>query len=279
MQALVLVGGEGTRLRPLTDNVPKPALPIAGRPMIAYMIEWLASHGVDEVVLACGFKAERLEEVLGDGEPGWPRLRYLTEPEPLGTAGAIRFAADLLEDRFLAMNGDVLADLDLSELMRVHEEKNATATIGLYPVEDANDYGLVRTDENGAVVEFLEKPGADDREASPARTVGIHALPPSPIGGHLPAVGNPPNNRHPEGALATEGSGLSLINAGCYCLERSILDLIPPDRAVSIEREVFPQLIGKGLYGVRLEGYWLDIGTHERYEQADRDILAGKVKT
>jgi mannose-1-phosphate guanylyltransferase len=233
VQALVLVGGEGTRLRPLTETTPKPALPIAGRPMIAYMIDWLASHGVDEVVLACGFKAERLEEVLGEGEPGGPRLRYLTEPQPLGTAGAIRFAAELLEDRFLAMNGDVLADLDLSELIGVHEEKGATATMGLHPVDEAADYGVVELADDGAVTAFLEK----------------------------------------------GRSGPGEINAGCYCLERSILDLIPPDRAVSIEREIFPQLVGKGLYGVRLDGYWLDIGTHERYEQADHDIREGLVKT
>ncbi|MDX6632495.1 MAG: mannose-phosphate guanylyltransferase [Solirubrobacterales bacterium] len=236
MQALILVGGQGTRLRPLTDTIPKPALPLAGRPLIGYMISWLGRHGVTDVVLACGFKAERLRDVLGDGEPGGPALRYLTEPEPRGTAGAIRFAAEMLDERFLALNGDVLADLDLTELIQAHEEHGARATLGLHPVEDSSDYGVVVTAPDGEVTEFREKP--ESGEAGPGE-----------------------------------------INAGTYVLERSILELIPPDREVSIEREVFPRLVGDGLYGVRLEGYWLDIGTHERYQQAERDILEGRVKT
>ena len=112
MQAIVLVGGEGTRLRPLTESVPKPALTLVDRPFLAYMVEWLAGHGVDEVVLACGFLPDVLREVLGEGERAGARIRYVAEPEPLGTAGAIRFAADQLgedlDDRFLALNGDVL---------------------------------------------------------------------------------------------------------------------------------------------------------------------------
>ena len=117
MQAIVLVGGEGTRLRPLTDDVPKPALTLVDRPFLAYMVEWLGGHGVDEVVLACGFLPDRLREALGDGERAGVELTYVTEPEPRGTAGAIRFAAealgDRLDERFLALNGDVLTDLDL----------------------------------------------------------------------------------------------------------------------------------------------------------------------
>jgi mannose-1-phosphate guanylyltransferase len=236
MQALVLAGGEGTRLRPLTDTVPKPALPLAGRPMIGYMIAWLASHRVSEVVLACGFKAERLRDVLGDGEAGGPRLRYLTEPEPRGTAGAIRFAEELLEERFLALNGDVLADLDLTALVQAHSEYGARATLGLYRVEDPTDYGMVTIADSGEITEFLEKPESGD--AGPAD-----------------------------------------INAGVYVLERSVLELIPAGRAVSIEREVFPRMIGAGLYGVRLDGYWLDIGTPQRYLQAGRDIVDGRVRT
>jgi mannose-1-phosphate guanylyltransferase len=234
MQALVLVGGEGTRLRPLTDAVPKPALPIAGRPMISYTIAWLARHGVDEVVLACGFKAERLREVIGDGERGGPTLTYLTEPLPLGTAGAIRFAAERLGERFFALNGDILADLDLTSLLRAHEELGARATIALHPVDDSADYGLVTTGPGGEVTEFREKPA--DGQLGP---------------------GN--------------------INAGAYVLERSVLDLVPEGRAVSIEREVFPELVGNGLYGIPLDGYWLDVGTHERYEQAERDVAAGLI--
>jgi len=239
VQALVLVGGEGTRLRPLTEHMPKPALTLVDRPFIAYMVEWLGSHGVDEVILACGFLPDRLRDVLGEGEPGGPRVRYLAEPEPRGTAGAIRFAEDLLEDRFLALNGDILTDLNLTELMAAHAERGARATVALYPVEDPSAYGLVRRGQDDAVLEFLEKP-------SPELIAGLDT---------------------------TE------INAGAYVLERSVLELIPPERPVSIEREVFPRLVGSGLYGKRLEGYWMDIGTPERYLEAGWDIIEGRVRT
>jgi mannose-1-phosphate guanylyltransferase len=238
MQAIVLVGGEGTRLRPLTDDVPKPALTLVDRPFLAYMIEWLGTHGVTEAVLACGFLPDELQLALGEGEHAGVRLTYVVEPERRGTAGAIRFAADMLgdrlEDRFLALNGDVLTDLDLTTLIRAHDERQGRATIALYPVEDSAAYGLVSCDLGGAVTAFVEKTG----EAVPGQ-----------------------------------------INAGAYCLERSVLDLIPPEREVSIEREVFPRLVGDGLGAVALEGYWMDIGTPARYLQASWDILEGRVST
>ncbi len=238
MQAIVLVGGEGTRLRPLTSDVPKPALTLVDRPFLAYMIEWLGSHGVTEAVLACGFLPDELQLALGEGEHAGVRLTYVVEPERRGTAGAIRFAADMLgerlEERFLALNGDVLTDLDLTALMRAHRERGAQATIALYPVEDSAAYGLVGVDGEGRVTEFVEKTGA-----------------------------------------AVPGE----INAGAYFLERSVLDLIPPEREVSIEREVFPRLVGSGLCALRLDGYWMDIGTPERYLQASWDILEGRVAT
>ena len=236
MQAIVLVGGEGTRLRPLTDTVPKPALTLVDRPFLAYMIEWLAAHGVTEAVLACGFLPDQLREALGEGEHAGVALTYVVEPDRRGTAGAIRFAAeslgDRLEDRFLALNGDVLTDLDLTTLLRAHEERGARATIGLYPVEDSSVYGLVECDADGSVLAFTEKTG----EAVPGE-----------------------------------------INAGAYVLERSVLDLIPAGRQFSIEREVFPRLVGDGLCALRLDGYWMDIGTPERYLQATWDILEGRV--
>jgi mannose-1-phosphate guanylyltransferase len=238
VQAIVLVGGEGTRLRPLTEAVPKPALTLVDRPFLAYMIEWLADHGVTEAVLACGFLPDVLRDALGDGERAGVRLRYVVEPQPLGTGGAIRFAADELGDelgdRFLALNGDVLTDLDLSALLRAHEERGARATIGLHGVEDASPYGLVRSGPGGEVLEFLEKSG----EQAPGE-----------------------------------------INAGMYVLERSALDLIPSGEKTSIERDVFPHLAGDGLHGLRLDGYWMDIGTPQRYLQASWDILEGRVET
>lgn len=238
MQAVVLVGGEGTRLRPLTERVPKPALTLVDRPFLAYMIEWLAAHGVTEAVLACGFLPDALRAALGDGERAGVRIVYVTEPERRGTAGAIRFAADALGERlgerFLALNGDVLADLDLGALVRFHERGGGPATIALHPVEDSSAYGLVRRDEDGRVLEFLEKTGA-----------------------------------------AVPGE----INAGAYVLERSVLDLIPAGREVSIEREVFPRLVGAGLRALPLAGYWMDIGTPKRYLAATWDILEGRVRT
>jgi mannose-1-phosphate guanylyltransferase len=239
VQAIVLVGGEGTRLRPLTSDVPKPAVTLVDRPFLAYAIEWLAAHGVTEVVLACGFLPDVLREALeGEERRAGVAITYVAEPEPLGTAGAIRFAAealgDRLEDRFLALNGDVLADLDLSALVQAHEERGARATIALHPVDDSSAYGLVRCDADGRVLEFLEKTG----EAVPGE-----------------------------------------INAGAYVLDRSVLDLVPAGRAVSIEREVFPRLVGDGLHGLLLDGYWMDIGTPERYLQASWDILEGRVET
>lgn len=226
-------------MRPLTETTPKPALTLVDRPFLAYMIEWLAGHGVSEVVLACGFLPDVLREALaGEEERAKVRIRYVVEPEPLGTAGAIRFAADALgeqlDDRFLALNGDVLTDLDLSALLRAHEERAASATIALHPVEDSSAFGLVHSGPEGEVLAFLEKTG----ESAPGE-----------------------------------------INAGMYALQRSVLDLVPPGENVSIERDVFPRLVGEGLHGLVLNGYWMDIGTPERYLQASWDILEGRVET
>jgi mannose-1-phosphate guanylyltransferase len=235
LQALILAGGEGTRLRPLTLTVPKPVLPLAGRPHVAYVIDWLVRHGVDDVVVSCGHLAEGMRTALGDLESG-VGISYAEEPDARGTAGAIRFAEDLLGDRFLVLNGDVLCDLDLTALIDQHERTGATATIALYPVEDPAGYGLVHRHGDGEITEFLEKPTPDQIDTDE-------------------------------------------INAGAYLLERSVLDRISPDRAVSIEREVFPELIGDGLYGIRLEGYWIDIGTPERFLEANWDILERRVET
>jgi mannose-1-phosphate guanylyltransferase len=236
MQAVILVGGEGTRLRPLTSTVPKPVVPLVDRPFIAYMLEWLARHGVDDVVMSCGFLATAVRNVLGDGSQYGPRLRFIEEPEPRGTAGALKYAEDLLDDRFLMLNGDVLTDIDLTAQIAQHEATKATATLALVPVDDPTNYGLVRLNEDHAVKEFVEKPSADQIDSK-------------------------------------------LISAGAYVLERSVLDRIAPDRNVSIEREVWPQLVGDGLYGFPADAYWLDIGTPERYLQGTFDILEGNVAT
>jgi mannose-1-phosphate guanylyltransferase len=235
MQALILAGGEGTRLRPLTYTVPKPVLPLAGRPHLAYVIDWLRRHGVDDAIVSCGFLAQGMRDALATLEPG-VEIRYAEEPDARGTAGAIRFAEEMLADRFLVLNGDVLCDLDLTALIEQHERTGARATIALYPVADPTGYGLVHRHDDGEITEFLEKPTREQIDTDE-------------------------------------------INAGAYLLERSVLDEIPPDRTVSIEREVFPNLIGNGLYGIRLEGYWIDIGTPDRFLEANWDILERRVST
>ena len=161
MQAVILVGGEGTRLRPLTSNLPKPVVALVDRPMMAYMFEWLHGHGVDDVIMSCGFKATKVRDVLGDGREYGIRLRFVEEPDPRGTAGALKFAEDLLDDRFLMLNGDVLTDLDLRAQIDQHVETGATGTLALVPVPDPSSYGLVRLREDNSVDEFLEKPSAD----------------------------------------------------------------------------------------------------------------------
>jgi mannose-1-phosphate guanylyltransferase len=237
VQALILAGGEGTRLRPLTSTIPKPVVPLVDRPFISYMLEWLRGHGVDDVILGCGFMADRVQRVLGDGSDLGIRLRYLEEPGPLGTGGALKFAEEFLEARFFMLNGDVLTDMDLTAQLEQHERTGARATLALYPVEDPSAYGLVRCRPDHSVREFIEKPGLEELDTN-------------------------------------------LISAGAYILEREILDGMPvAGTNVSIEREVFPGLVGAGLYGYVASGYWLDIGTPERYLQGTYDILEGKVIT
>ena len=161
MQALILAGGEGTRLRPLTSTVPKPVVPLVDRPFIRFMLDWLRSHGVDDVVMSCGHLASGVRNVLGDGSAFGIRLRYVEEPRPLGTGGALKYAEPLLDERFLMLNGDVLTDIDLTAQIAQHERTGATATLALTPVEDPSAYGLVRTRKGGEVTEFVEKPSPD----------------------------------------------------------------------------------------------------------------------
>jgi mannose-1-phosphate guanylyltransferase len=163
-------------------------------------------------------------------------LRYVEEPQPLGTGGALKYAESLLDDRFFMLNGDVLTDIDLTAQLALHESTGARATLALTPVEDPSNYGLVRTTDDGRVTEFVEKPAVDQ--------------------------------------IDTRN-----ISAGAYVLERSVLDLLEPDQPASIERDVFPQLVGNGLYGCVSDNYWLDIGTPARYLQATWDILEGAVGT
>jgi NDP-sugar pyrophosphorylase family protein len=238
VRAVVLVGGEGTRLRPLTTTVPKPLLPIVGQAFLERQLSWLRSHGVDDVVLSLGYLPDAFQTHFPDAQCDGVRLHYATEPYPLGTAGAIRFAAASagIDERFVVCNGDVLTTLDLSALLAFHVERAAEATIHLTRVDDPSAFGVVPTHDDGEVKAFVEKP--------------------------------------PPGAAPTDW-----INAGTYVLEPSVLDDVPPDLTVSIERETFPRMLeeGRRLFAHGTDDYWLDIGTPDKYLQAHLDVLAGRV--
>jgi mannose-1-phosphate guanylyltransferase len=236
VKAVVLVGGEGTRLRPLTYSTPKPLLSVANQPFLERQLTWMQQHGIDEVVLSLGYLPDAFAEHFTGDRFGDLRLRYAVEDEPLGTAGAIRYAAEVagIEERFVVCNGDVLTTLDLGELVAFHDVREAQASIHLVPVADPSAYGVVPTYDDGEVREFVEKPPA----------------------------GQAPSN---------------WINAGTYVLEPSVLECIPLDRNVSIERETFPSLLeSRGrLYALARDVYWLDIGTPDKYREAHVDVVRG----
>jgi NDP-sugar pyrophosphorylase family protein len=241
MQALILAGGQGTRLRPLTINTPKPILPIANRPFLLYQIERLRETGITDIILALNYKPAKIEEILGDGSTFGVKIRYLVEPSPLGTAGAYRFASDFINQTTIVLNGDILTDLDISAAVEKHKNRRAAATIVLTKVENPLAYGLVETTEDGRIKRFLEKP-------------------------------------NPEELAKIK---LDTINAGTYILEPKVLDLIPKGENYSFEYGVFPALLNRReeFFGyLPNDTYWLDIGTPQRYLQAHHDLLAGKVR-
>ncbi len=236
LPAVILVGGQGTRLRPLTERTRKDMLPLVDRPQLAYTFEHLRRYGVRRGIVSCGYLPAQIQEHFGDGY-GDLGLEYVVEDEPLGTGGGIAFAARSMGETFFALNGDSLREADLDALVAFHREHGALATILLTPVDDPGRYGLVRVEADGRVSSFLEKPRPDE--------IDTH-----------------------------------LINAGLYVLEPEMLDLVPPGRAVSIEREVFPVLCERGaVYGLALPGYWLDVGTPASYLQAHRDVLERTLRT
>ena len=232
MKAVILAGGEGTRLRPLTLCTPKPIVPVVDRPLLQHQLDLLATVGVREVVFSVAYKPERVQRVFGDGSGVGRSIIYAVEDTPLGTGGAVKNAAPYLDGRTIVFNGDVLTDVDLRAVVELHERSRAVATIVLTPVPNPAAFGLVETDDAGRVRRVIEKPA------------------PSQI---------TTNN----------------INAGIYVLETGALDLIPPTLTHSIERGFFPSLIARGdrVMAHVHRGYWIDIGTPEKYLQVHRDIL------
>ena len=241
MQALILAGGKGTRLRPLTVYTPKPIVPVLNRPFLLYQIDILRRAGIGDITLSLNYQPNKIEYLLGDGSSFGVNLRYVTEPAPMGTAGAYKFAGGNLNDTTVVFNGDVLTDVDISKIIEFHREKKAAATIVLTQVENPSAYGLVETDEEGRVLRFLEKPKPEE-------------------------IAN----------LTTKN-----INAGIYILEPGVLDLIPKGENYSFEYNLFPALLEheKPFFAYVLENnYWRDIGTPESYLNAHHDFFSGKIK-
>jgi mannose-1-phosphate guanylyltransferase len=236
MRAILLAGGKGTRLRPLTLHTPKPVVPIFDRPFLRYQIDLLRQvPEIDEIVLSLNYQPEKIEEVFGDGSDLGIKLSYVVEPHPLGTGGAIKFAAgDYRGGPLVVFNGDVFTSVDLPAVIALHRERQARATIVLTPVENPTAYGLVETDAQQNVLGFLEKPSPDE--------------------------------------ITTD-----MINAGIYVLDPETLDRIPAGTVFSIERGYFPSLVAnkETFVAFQYRGYWIDIGTPEKYRQAHRDIMDG----
>lgn len=239
MKAVILVGGFGTRLRPLTFTVPKNLLPVVHVPMVERVVAHLAQHGVTEAVLALGYKPDTFLEAYPDGECAGVRLRYAVEDEPLDTAGAIRFAAGEadIDERFIVVNGDVLTDLDVTRLVRFHDASGAEGTIALHTVDDPSRYGVVVTDVAGQVEAFVEKPPQDE---APSNTINA-------------------------GTYVLESSVLARIPVGRrVSVERETFPAMVGD--------------GR-LYALDGDAYWLDAGTPETYLQANLDLLGSETSS
>ena len=236
MQAVILVGGKGTRLRPLTYETPKQMLPLVGVAMIECVFEALGRHGVTDAVLSLGYLPDRFIEAYPSNVIAGVRVSYAVEPEPLDTAGAIRFAATYakVDDTFLVVNGDVLTDLDVTKLLAFHRSHHGQATIALHPVEDPSRFGVVPTREDGSVIAFVEKP---PREEAPTNQInaGTYVLEPSVL-----------DYIAPEGRVSVERATFpALAEAGT-------------------------------LYAMSDDAYWLDTGTPQAYLQANVDVLHGR---
>ncbi|GAA4402777.1 mannose-1-phosphate guanylyltransferase [Tsukamurella soli] len=233
VEAVILVGGKGTRLRPLTLSAPKPMLPTAGKPFLTHLLSRIRDAGIERVVLGTSFKAAVFEDHFGDGSDLGLSIEYVTETEPLGTGGGIRNVLPKLRaETVMVFNGDVLGGSDLKAVVATHREKDADVTMHLVRVGDPRAFGCVPTDAEGRVTAFLEK------------------------------TQDPPTDQ---------------INAGCYVFRRSVIEEIPAGRAVSVEREVFPALLGAGrrLYGHVDYAYWRDMGTPEDFVAGSSDLVRG----
>jgi NDP-sugar pyrophosphorylase family protein len=239
MKAILLAGGKGTRLRPLTVHTPKPIVPIFNRAFLYYQIDLLRQvPEIDEVILSLNYQPRRIEEIFGDGADLGIRIRYVVEPAPLGTAGAVKYAEEFLDDSVVVFNGDVLTTVDLGAVIRLHREQQARATIVLTPVENPSAYGLVETNSDGTVRKFLEKPQPHEITCDTINA-GIYVLEPQTF------------DRIPKDTA--------------WSIEKSYFPSL-------VERkEKFVAYVERG--------YWIDIGTPAKYMQVHRDIMDGRYGT
>lgn len=247
LRAVIIAGGLGTRLRPLTLRRPKPLIPVANRPFLEYQVAQLRAAGVQEIVFATNYMADRIEHHFGDGSRFGVRMHYALEREPLGTAGAIRNAVEGLPSaRCIVFNGDILTDFDIGAVLKTHVERKAQVTLTLHPVKRPHPYGVIQVDDNWRVLAFVE-PSEEQKRAADR--------------------GEPMD-------------GEDYINAGIYLIEPETLARIPL-RPCSIEREFYPQILSEGVpvYGQPGSGFWLDIGRPAQYQTATRALLSGQVRT
>ena len=237
MQALILAGGKGTRLRPLTVYTPKPIVPICNRPFLLYQIDTLRRAGIIDITLSLSYQPNKIEQLLGDGSDYGVKLKYTVEPQPMGTAGAYKFAEELIRERTVVFNGDILTDLDLKAVIREHNERKATATVVLAPVENPSHYGLVETERDGSIRRFLEKPKEEEITCNTINA-GTYILEPRVLD-FIPSG----ENHSFEYGLFPE-----LLRR-----KEAFYAHIPP------------------------RTYWIDIGTPQRYLQVHQDLLANRV--
>jgi mannose-1-phosphate guanylyltransferase len=230
MKAVLLVGGKGTRLRPLTYRVPKPLVPVMGKPLMMHVIDSLPDE-VDETIVPVGYKRDMMEDYLSKNPPR-RKITIVEEKEPLGTGGAVKNVEDYIDGPFLVINGDSISSLDMGRFIEYHREKKAFATISLWEVEDPTPFGVVDLDADGRIHRFQEKPSRMEAFSR-------------------------------------------LINAGAYALEYEVLDHIGKG-FVSMEREVFPRIVEKGMYGRRFDGHWVDCGTRENLLNAFWTLMRKK---
>ncbi|MFH1542270.1 MAG: NDP-sugar synthase [bacterium] len=236
MKAIIIAGGLGTRLRPLTDNVPKPIVPIVNKPFLIHQVEHLIAHGVTEVIVNLHYLSEEIKKLMGDGSRWGIKIFYSIEESPLGTAGAVKNAEQFFgTDPMIICNADVLTDLNISALVNFHHEKKAVVTLTLKEVEDPTAFGLVVMDKTGRVTKFLEKPGWDIINQEKSRT----------------------------------------INAGTYVCNPSIFAYVPKGKRFMFEHDLYPLLLEKGepIFGYISDSYWLDIGNPEKYKEAHEAVL------